>query len=82
MLLYLSIFNIDRVLRSFITGGILFQSFFYSTMIGLGIASIVSCVGPSQLANQFCQNYAKPVTVLNAAVNVLTDIYVLPFPEC
>ena len=80
MLLYLRIFNVDRVLRFFIYFGIIFQALFYSAMTGVAIGSIVECNGPSQLTNQFCINYGKPVVVSNAAVNVATDFYVLLLP--
>ena len=80
MLLYLRIFNIDRGLRLPIYLGIVFQALFYSAMIGVANGSIAECNGPSQITNQYCKNYGKPVVVLNAAVNVATDIYILLLP--
>lgn len=80
MLLYLRIFDIDRGLRLPIYLGIVFQALFYSAMIGVAIGSIAECNGPSEFNNQYCKNYAKPVVVLHAAVNVATDIYILLLP--
>ena len=80
MLLYLRIFNVNRALRLSIYGGMIFQVLYYTAMIGLGIGSIVECNGPSQGNKQFCKNYGKPVVVLNATVNVVTDIYMLLLP--
>lgn len=80
MLLYLRIFNVNRALRLLIYFGILFQALFYSAMIGVAIGSIVECSSSAEATNQFCVNYSRPVVVLNAVVNVITDIYVLLLP--
>ena len=80
MLLYLRIFNVNRALRLSIYFGILFQALFYSAMIGVAIGSIVECSSSTEVTKQFCVNYSRSVVVLNAVVNVITDIYVLLLP--
>lgn len=80
MLLYLRIFNVDRTFRLIVFGGIILQVLYYTAMIGVAIGSIKECNGPSQVSKQFCQNYSNPVVVLNATVNVTTDIFVLVLP--
>lgn len=80
MLLYLRIFNIDRLLCLLIYFGIAFQALYCTAIISLTIGSIILCNGPEQITNKFCQAYSKPVVVLSAVVNVITDIYVLVLP--
>ena len=80
MLLYLRISSVDRGLRHAIYYGIIFQALFYAAIIGVGIGALVECNGLSQLSNQFCINFGKPVVILIAAVNVITDFYVLALP--
>ncbi|KAL6719194.1 hypothetical protein ACLMJK_003431 [Lecanora helva] len=80
LLLYLRIFSVDRAFRIIIFAGIIFLSLYYVAMIGVAIGSIKECNGPSQVSKQFCQNYGAQVVVLNATVNVVTDIFVLLLP--
>ena len=80
LLLYLRIFKLDRTLRLAIHAGLLFTTFWYTAILGVAIAAIVKCNGLAQLSNQFCLNYAKPVVVMNAVINVVTDFYILVLP--
>ncbi|KAM0803752.1 hypothetical protein BDR22DRAFT_696860 [Usnea florida] len=80
LLLYLRIFKLDRTLRLAIHAGLLFTTLWYTAIMGVAIASIVKCNGLAQLSNQFCLNYEKPVVVMNAVINVVTDFYILILP--
>jgi sterol-4alpha-carboxylate 3-dehydrogenase (decarboxylating) len=80
LLLYLRIFKVNRALRLTVYLGITFMVLYYTAIIGVAIGSIVKCNGLAQLSSRFCKNYAKPVTAMNAAVNVLTDFHVLAVP--
>lgn len=73
-------FSVDLRLRHAIYFGIVFQALFYSAMIGVSIGAIVQCNGLSQLSNRFCINDSRPVVLLMAAVNAVTDLYVLALP--
>ena len=63
-----------------ITGGIAFISLYYTSIIAVALSATAKCNGLAQLHNRFCINYGKPVVLLNATVNVLTDVYVLLLP--
>lgn len=59
------------------------MALFYTAMIGVAIASIVTCNGMAGTTSQFCKNYSGPVIMLNAVFNVVSDFWVLlmPFPQ-
>ena len=80
LLLYLRIFKINRSLRLAIYAGIAFTALYYTAVAGVAIRSIVHCNGITRIADPFCKNYAKPVTIMNAVVNVVTDFYILVLP--
>lgn len=80
LLLYLRIFKLERGMRLAVYAGIGFITIYYTAIIGVAIGSIVKCNGLGQMSSRFCKNYAKPVVVMNAVINVVTDLYVLALP--
>ena len=81
MLLFSRIFRVDRALRMFIYGGMIFHILFYGSIIGYTLGVIVFCTDTvRQFSNQYCVDYAQPISLLTAVVNVVTDFYVLILP--
>ena len=80
LLLYLRIFKVDRLPRLAINSGIVFITLYYPAYLGVAIAGVVKCNGLAASKLQFCLNYARPVTVMNAVINVVTDMYILLVP--
>lgn len=55
----------------------------YIPLVGIGIGFLATCNDLSKLLeSQFCGAYVGPVLLLNASLNVITDLWLLllPFP--
>ena len=75
-LLYLRIFAIDRTLRYFIWGGILFNALFYAGFTASATALQFLCTSSGGKSNRLCFNNYK-ITMVSSAVSVVSDFYVL-----
>ena len=79
-LLYIRIFNIQRIFRYFVYAGILSCALTYTAYVGISIATIVQCGTPLEgLSNSLCKD-AQVITVVTSVINVSTDVYILVLP--
>ena len=67
-------------MRRAIIVGIVIETLYYTAFTAVAISSLVKCNALAQMKDQFCINYGKPVVVMNATVNVVTDFYILLLP--
>lgn len=79
LLLYMRIFKVDRLFRQLIYFGIVFQALFYTAMFGVAIGTVAICSSAAAQSNQLCKN-ASVLVIVQGAVNVATDFYVLALP--
>ena len=80
LLLYLRIFSISTPLRISIHIGILIMALFCAASVGIGIGSVVKCVGIAAKTLHYCHNVTGPIQLFNSAFNVVTDIWILILP--
>ena len=78
-LLYLRIFAVRKTFIAFVKGGIVFFTTYYAASLGLSIAMVTKCDGPSSLRDSLCAK-AQSLTLFQAVFNVSTDLYVFVLP--
>jgi hypothetical protein len=79
LLLYLRFFNVVEFTRRLIYFGIFLTLFTSAAFMGNEIGQAVLCMGVSAVTVDFCKAVNK-VVVVQAAVNVIIDFYILLIP--
>ncbi len=79
LLLYLRIFQVDRVLKWLVYGGIIFQTLFYTAMVLVSIVTLTQCDSALALSKKICKDQSIPI-IVQGVVNTITDFYVLVLP--
>lgn len=82
LLIYLRLFKIDRPLRVGIHVGLILMALFHTAIIGVGIGTVIKCVGVSASTSTFCNAASGSTQLAQSAFNVVTDflILILPMP--
>lgn len=80
LLIYLRLFKIDRPLRISIHVGLVLMALFHTVIIGIGIGTVIKCVGISGSTITFCKDASGSVQLAQSAFNLVTDIWILVLP--
>lgn len=80
LLLYLRLFKIDRPLRVNIYVGLVVMIFFHTAMIGVGIGTVIKCVGLSANTSKFCNDASGSIQLCQSAFNIVSDFWILLLP--
>ncbi|KAH7060754.1 hypothetical protein B0J12DRAFT_342980 [Macrophomina phaseolina] len=80
LLLYLRIFPRNTNMGRWIIYMLVFLTAFWLSMLGPAIAAQYKCVSLSAPSTDFCTAISNSLIILNAAVTVATDFYVLLLP--
>lgn len=80
LLLYLRLFKIDRRLRLNIYVGLFVMALFHTAMTGIGIGTVVKCVGLSASTSPFCNDASGSIQLSQSAFNIMTDFWILLLP--
>lgn len=80
LLLYLRIFPRNTNMGRWIIYMIVFLTAFWMSMLGPAIAAQYKCVSLQSSTTYFCTAISSTLIILNAAVTVATDFYVLLLP--
>lgn len=80
LLVYLRLFEINRPLRISIHVGLVLMALFHAAIVGVGIATVIKCVGLAGSTLQFCKDASGSVQLTQSAFNVVTDLWILILP--
>ncbi|KAJ4412520.1 hypothetical protein N0V82_008745 [Gnomoniopsis sp. IMI 355080] len=80
LLIYLRLFKIDRPLRISIHVGLVLMALFHTIIIGIGINTVVKCVGISGGTSTFCKASGGSIQLAQSTFNLVTDIWILLLP--
>ena len=80
LFLYLRVFYVDRTIRFGAWGGLIFHALYYVAMICIEIGAIIQCYDLFQISSRFCVRNERELMMMNSAVNVITDFFVLILP--
>lgn len=80
LLIYLRLFKIDRPLRISIHVGLILMALFHAAIIGVGIGTVIKCVGVSASTSTFCNAASGSIQLAQSAFNVVTDFWILILP--
>lgn len=80
LLLFLRLFKIDRSLRINVYVGLMAMALFHTAMIGVGIGTVIKCVGLSANTSTFCNDASGSIQLSQSAFNIVTDFWMLLLP--
>lgn len=80
LLIYLRLFKVDKPLRVSIYVGLVLMALFHSVIAGVGIGTIIKCVGIEGSTLKFCKDASSSIQLVQSAFNVGTDLWIFILP--